>query len=88
MKEFKIPEFLVFFVQKYKFSSCVLSLVSDLVHYEMVVMESTDGESPAVGLATCSPLMPTPTCVLLRDFFRWKAEGKGKVIIRCKNVPF
>jgi len=50
----------------------------DLVHYEVVVEEAIDGESPAVGIATCSPLWPTPTCILLRDFFRWKAEGKGR----------
>ncbi|KAL4232460.1 hypothetical protein ACF0H5_007153 [Mactra antiquata] len=51
-------------------------LSKDMVHYEVIVQEAINGESPAVGIATCSPLKPTPTCLLLRDFFRWKAEGK------------
>ncbi|XP_045196072.2 uncharacterized protein LOC123551303 [Mercenaria mercenaria] len=63
-------------------------LTKDLVHYEMIVMETLDGESPAVGLATCSPLMPTPTCVLLRDFFRWKAEGKDLQVHVGQRIGF
>ena len=51
---------------------------TDMVHYEVVLQEAINGESPAVGIATCSPLKPTPTCVLLRDYFRWKADGKGE----------
>ncbi|XP_052810715.1 uncharacterized protein LOC128238637 [Mya arenaria] len=50
-------------------------LRQDLVHYEVVLREAMEGESPAVGIATCSPLWPTPTSVLLRDFFKWKADG-------------
>ncbi|KAH3739061.1 uncharacterized protein LOC127851769 [Dreissena polymorpha] len=54
---------------------CPVPLNKELVHYEVIVQEAVEGESPAVGIATCSPLWPVPTCVLLRDFFRWKAEG-------------
>lgn len=61
--------------------------IPDIVHYEVIVQEAVHGESPAVGIATCSPLMPTPTCVLLRDFFRWKAEGKGGGIFQLVNMP-
>jgi len=56
-----------------EYAVCVL----DLIHYEIIVRESVGGESPAVGIASCSPLWPSPTCVLLRDFFRWKADGIG-----------
>ena len=55
----------------------ILFVIQDMVHYEVVIQEAINGESPAVGIATCSPLKPSPTCSLLRDYFRWKADGKG-----------
>lgn len=63
-------------------------LTKELVHYEVIVQEAMEGESPAVGIATCSPLTPTPTCLLLRDFFRWKAEGKDLKSHRGQRIGF
>ncbi|OWF45917.1 uncharacterized protein LOC110456445 [Mizuhopecten yessoensis] len=46
-------------------------------HFEIIVQDmDTSGVCPAIGVATCSPMSPTPTCELLRDFFRWEADGK------------
>ena len=50
----------------------------------MIIQEAVNGESPAVGIATCSPLKPSPTCSLLRDYFRWKADGKSMTF----SAPF
>ncbi|KAK3097806.1 hypothetical protein FSP39_013389 [Pinctada imbricata] len=45
-------------------------------HYEVIVKDtSPSGAGPAVGLGTCSPLKPVPTCEKLRDYFRWMADG-------------
>lgn len=70
---------------------CVQSpqpLTRDMVHYEVVIQEAINGESPAVGIATCSPLKPSPTCSLLRDYFRWKADGKAIITKPGEHIGF
>ncbi|CAF3064750.1 unnamed protein product [Rotaria socialis] len=42
-------------------------------------VSSTDGKGASVGLATCSPLKPTPTCSLLKDYYTWFSKTKMKV---------
>ena len=61
-------------------------IFSEFEHYEVIVKEtSPTGAGPAVGIATCSPLKPTPTCEILRDYFRWMPDGecKDKWICKC-----
>ena len=51
----------------------------DIHHFEVIVHEvSDDGAGPTIGIATCSPLIPTPTCPLLNDYFKWHPDGKCK----------
>ncbi|XP_069131228.1 uncharacterized protein [Argopecten irradians] len=46
-------------------------------HFEIIVQDvDSPGVSPAIGVATCSPMSPIPTCEFLRDYFRWMADGK------------
>ncbi|XP_060081327.1 uncharacterized protein LOC132560673 [Ylistrum balloti] len=46
-------------------------------HFEIVVQDmGSSNVSPAIGVATCSPMTPSPTCDFLRDYFRWMADGK------------
>ena len=40
---------------------------------------SPSGQGASVGIASCSPLKPTPTCSLLRDYYTWLPKMK------CKN---
>ncbi|WAR08984.1 hypothetical protein MAR_018942 [Mya arenaria] len=58
-----------------KDSGAEYDALDNVFHYDKTLPEAMEGESPAVGIATCSPLWPTPTSVLLRDFFKWKADG-------------
>ncbi len=37
---------------------------------------SGDGLGSSVGIASCSPLKPTPTCSLLRDYYTWLPKMK------------
>ncbi|CAF1377156.1 unnamed protein product, partial [Didymodactylos carnosus] len=39
----------------------------------------SSGKGASVGLATCSPLKPTPTCSLLKDYYTWYPKLKMKV---------
>ncbi|XP_078310024.1 uncharacterized protein LOC144618182 [Crassostrea virginica] len=53
-------------------------LSKDFEHFEIIVqsvLPSEDG--PAVGIATCSLLKPTPTCKAIVDFFRLLADGEN-----------
>ncbi len=41
-------------------------------YYECLQLEvSEKGQGSSVGIASCSPLKPTPTCDLLRDYYTW-----------------
>jgi hypothetical protein len=46
-------------------------------HFECIIKETTDGAAASVGIGDCSPLKPSPTCEILRDFMTWTADGKG-----------
>lgn len=37
---------------------------------------SDEGKGASVGIASCSPLKPTPTCSLLRDYYTWLPKMK------------
>ena len=41
-------------------------------HFECIIKETA-----SVGIGDCSPLKPSPTCEILRDFMTWTADGKG-----------
>ncbi|KAL3883020.1 hypothetical protein ACJMK2_029320 [Sinanodonta woodiana] len=52
------------------------SLSKDFSYYEVILHDTSEiEESVVVGMGSCSPIHPTPTCALLRDFFSWKADG-------------
>jgi hypothetical protein len=56
-----------------------LPFLAAIQHYEVIVEEVSDiGAAPTIAIATCSPLVPPPTCVLLNDYFRWHPDGKCK----------
>ena len=65
-----------------KFSVCMSPCFSSALaiqHYEVIVEEVSDtGAAPTIAIATCSPLVPSPTCILLNDYFRWHPDGKCK----------
>jgi hypothetical protein len=41
---------------------------------------SSDGLGSSVGIASCSPLKPTPTCSLLRDYYTWLPKMKCNLL--------
>lgn len=54
------------------------SLSKEFEHYEVIVQSVSElQEGPAVGIATCSLLKPTPTCKTTVDFFRLSADGEN-----------
>ncbi|CAF3406424.1 unnamed protein product [Rotaria sp. Silwood1] len=42
-------------------------------------LSPTDGKGASVGLATYSPLKPTPTCSLMKDYYTWFSKTRMKV---------
>ncbi|XP_062616121.1 uncharacterized protein LOC134277830 [Saccostrea cucullata] len=63
------------------------SLSREFEHYEVVIQKvSESGAGPAVGIATCSLLKPTPTCKALVDFFRLFADGKNVKLSEGQRV--
>ncbi|CAF2557981.1 unnamed protein product [Rotaria sp. Silwood2] len=42
-------------------------------------LSPTDGKGASVGLATCSPLKPPPTCSLMKDYYTWFSKTRMKV---------
>ncbi|XP_064628155.1 uncharacterized protein LOC135487894 isoform X2 [Lineus longissimus] len=53
-------------------------LSKDIQHFEVIIKEvSDDGATNCIAIATCSPIKPTPTCELLRDYFRWHPDGQA-----------
>ena len=58
-----------------------ISLSKAFPHYKCVQLEvSADGQGSAVGIASCSPLKPTPTCSLLRDYYTWLPKMKREYL--------
>jgi hypothetical protein len=56
-----------------------LALSKQFPQYKCIQMEvSADGQGASVGIASCSPLKPTPTCSLLRDYYTWLPKMKLK----------
>ncbi len=54
-----------------------LPLSKSCSHYKCIQMEvSNEGQGASVGIASCSPLKPTPTCSLLRDYYTWLPKMK------------
>ncbi|XP_071135084.1 uncharacterized protein [Mytilus edulis] len=53
-----------------------MPLCSGFSHFEVYIKETTDGAAASVGIGDCSPLKPSPTCEILRDFMTWTADGK------------
>lgn len=49
-----------------------ISLSKSHPQYKCVQVDvSSDGKGASVGIASCSPLKPTPACSLLRDYYTW-----------------
>lgn len=56
-----------------------LLIFTEFEHYEVIVQSVSElQEGPAVGIATCSLLKPTPTCKTNVDFFRLSADGESE----------
>lgn len=54
-----------------------VSLSKSYPFYESTQLEiSEKGQGVSVGIASCSPLKPTPTCDLLRDYYTWLPKMK------------
>ncbi|XP_074655144.1 uncharacterized protein LOC141908822 [Tubulanus polymorphus] len=52
-------------------------LSRQIQHFEVVIKETSDiGAANCIAIATCSPIKPTPTCELLRDYFCWHPDGQ------------
>lgn len=51
---------------------CPLPLSWETSHFEVVILDITDdGQGPIIAISTCSPILPTPTSELAKDFFKW-----------------
>lgn len=60
-------------------TKCFLHIFTEFEHYEVIVQSVSElQEGPAVGIATCSLLKPTPTCKTTVDFFRLSADGESE----------
>lgn len=60
-------------------TKCFLLIFTEFEHYEVIVQSVSElQEGPAVGIATCSLLKPTPTCKTTVDFFRLSADGESE----------
>lgn len=56
---------------------CPVSLGKLHPQYKCLQLEvSSEGQGSSVGIASCSPLKPTPTCSLLRDYYTWLPKMK------------
>ncbi|CAF4058119.1 unnamed protein product [Rotaria sordida] len=56
--------------------------LSKSFRYFIVIQEELspiDGKGASVGLATCSPLKPTPTCSLMKDYYTWFSKTRMKI---------
>ena len=47
-------------------------------HYKCIQLDVSNGQGASVGIASASPLKPTPTCSLLRDYYTWLPKMKRK----------
>ncbi|KAK7447339.1 hypothetical protein BaRGS_00040197 [Batillaria attramentaria] len=55
-----------------------LPLSTEIQHFEVIIKEvSNAGGGPAIALATCSPLIPSPSCSLSKDYLRFLPEGNN-----------
>ena len=62
-----------------------ISLSKMFPHYKCIQLDvSVDGQGSAVGIASCSPLKPTPTCSLLRDYYTWLPKMKCKQVLNIR----
>ncbi|XP_076467081.1 uncharacterized protein LOC143298198 [Babylonia areolata] len=53
-------------------------LSTEIQHFEVVIQEVSEvGGGPAIALATCSPVFPTSTSPLLKDFLRFFPDGSN-----------
>ncbi|XP_041355029.1 uncharacterized protein LOC121372654 [Gigantopelta aegis] len=63
---------------------CVQSprpLSAEFQHFEVIIQKtSPEGKGPAISLVTCSPLKPTPTCEVNRDYIRWHPTGETDAV--------
>nr|KAG5685495.1 hypothetical protein BaRGS_009408 [Batillaria attramentaria] len=66
-----------------------LPLSTEIQHFEVIIKEvSNAGGGPAIALATCSPLIPSPSCSLSKDYLRFLPEGNtSRVSIDMETNP-
>lgn len=58
-----------------------IALCKSFPQYKCTQLDvSADGQAASVGIASCSPLKPTPTSSLLRDYYTWLPKMKRKIV--------
>ena len=56
--------------------SILKNYFSEIQHFEIIIQEAEDGcAGPSISLATCSPLVPSPSATLSQDYIRFDLDN-------------